>query len=190
MYANNNPIMFVDPNGKIATEVILAIYGYAQAVLSSPDLQFDVEMFAYDVAQGDYVSAIFDVVDILVPGLSGARMVPKFIRKFFGDGAKVADDIVAAGKTVSKIGDVPEWIRRLNENIDDLPDGWSKVTNNGRTHIRDENGKIRVRIDPPDKKTPYKHRHYLDENGQSLDRDGNIVNYKSPDAHIPLELEK
>ncbi len=85
-YCMNNPMNFVDPSGDSAIAgVILALYGYAQAVITSPDLQYDMQVFAYDISQGDYTSAAFDVVDILAPGISGSKMAPKFIRKYFDD---------------------------------------------------------------------------------------------------------
>ena len=71
--------------------------------------------------------------------------------------------------------------------VDDLPNGWSKTTNNGFTHVRDSNGNLRMRIDPPDANTPYHHKHLYDEFGNSLDAQGNIVSPKSQDAHIPYE---
>jgi len=77
--------------------------------------------------------------------------------------------------------------RSGNIDVDNLPSGWSKTTNNGFTHMRYENGKIRVRIDPPDGKTPYSHKHLYDKSGNSLDINGNIANPKSPDAHISLK---
>jgi hypothetical protein len=39
---------------------------------------------------------------------------------------------------------------------------------------------------PTDAKTHYSHEHIYDEAGNSLDFNGNIVNPKSPDAHVPL----
>ena len=44
----------------------------------------------------------------------------------------------------------------------------------------------RVRIDPPDKKTKYKHIHVYDENGNLLDVNGNPVSPKDPAGHIPI----
>ena len=68
-----------------------------------------------------------------------------------------------------------------------LPDGWTYTEHNGRVHIKDANGNFRVRIDPPDKVTSYQHMHILDELGNPLDIDGNIVSPKSPDGHIPWD---
>ena len=51
-----------------------------------------------------------------------------------------------------------------------------------------ENGKMRVRIDPPDNVgTDYTHMHIYDKNEKPLDINGNIVNRKSQDAHIPWD---
>lgn len=47
---------------------------------------------------------------------------------------------------------------------------------------------MRVRIDPPDNVgTDYTHMNIYDKNGEPLDINGNIVNRKSPDAHIPWD---
>ncbi|UKE85509.1 hypothetical protein PJ912_12185 [Pectobacterium colocasium] len=40
-----------------------------------------------------------------------------------------------------------------------------------------------VRLDPPDKVTLYDHAHLYDKAGNSLDINGNIVDFKSPAAH-------
>ncbi|QSX06723.1 RHS repeat-associated core domain-containing protein [Sedimentibacter sp. zth1] len=77
----------------------------------------------------------------------------------------------------------------LNELEDALPDGWTYSSNgpngNDFVHIKDGNGNYRVRIDPADKVTNYRHMHLYDEAGNSLDINGNIVPYDSPNAHIP-----
>ena len=54
VYCVSNPLKYVDSSGEIADWVIVALYGYAQAVISSPDLQFDMQMLAFDISQGDY----------------------------------------------------------------------------------------------------------------------------------------
>ena len=42
-------------------------------------------------------------------------------------------------------------------------------------------------MDPPDKKTTYTHIHILDEEGNPLDINGNIVSPKDPAGHIPYD---
>lgn len=78
-------------------------------------------------------------------------------------------------------------IQAQDVDINNLPEGWTRTDNNGRTHVRDGNGKIRVRIDPPDSKTDYRHRHNYDEDGNSLDKDGNVVDKKGPDGYVPYD---
>ncbi len=87
-----------------------------------------------------------------------------------------------------------EWVSGSNDvlnlnklNVNKIPNGWSKTEHNGFTHIKDANGIIRIRIDPPDNTTDYYHKHLYDSDGNSLDINGNIVSSKSPDAHIPME---
>lgn len=51
--------------------------------------------------------------------------------------------------------------------------------------MRDGSGKVRMKIDPPDKVTKYDHVHLFDEEGKPLDVNLKIVDRKSPAAHIP-----
>ena len=71
--------------------------------------------------------------------------------------------------------------------IDNIPDDWNYTEHNGFVHIRDADGNIRIRIDPPDKITNYPHVHAYDSDGNLLDSAGNIVDRKSPDGHIPYK---
>ena len=71
--------------------------------------------------------------------------------------------------------------------IDSIPDDWNYTEHNGFVHIRDADGDIRIRIDPPDKVTQYPHVHAYDSVGNLLDSVGNIVDRKSPDGHIPYK---
>ncbi len=71
--------------------------------------------------------------------------------------------------------------------LDGLPKGWTHTKNNGFVHVKDANGTIRMRIDPPDKVTKYDHVHLYDANKNPLDINGNVVSPKSPDAHIPYK---
>ena len=67
-----------------------------------------------------------------------------------------------------------------------LPKGWELKNNNGFVHIYDNvNPKPIIRIDPPDSKTNYPHMHFYDGDQNSLDINGRIVDYRSPEAHVP-----
>ena len=70
--------------------------------------------------------------------------------------------------------------------LENLPAEWTPTTNNGFTHVRDANGIIRMRIDPPDAVTNYHHIHLYDINKNPLDIHFNIVSPKLPAAHIPI----
>ena len=101
-------------------------------------------------------------------------------------GEQEVDAIKGAGGAKGiKIKDIPNM--KKQDIIKNIPDNWSYTENNGFVHIRDNNGKMRIRIDPADKVTEYPHVHIYDENGNLLDINGNIVNRKSPDGHIPYE---
>ena len=125
-YCMNNPMKFADPSGEIADWVILALYGYAQTVITSPDLQYDIQMLSYDISHGDYVSAAFGIVDILAPGFSGSKMVPKFIKKYFDDvvnwisGVKTKniEDLISAKSLTSNHSKGARWIpNNLKESL-------------------------------------------------------------------------
>lgn len=73
----------------------------------------------------------------------------------------------------------------LNDLRSSIPKDWKIFENNGRVHIKDGAGQMRVRIDPPDKITKYQHMHIYDEVGNPLDKLGNIVDRTSPDGHLP-----
>ena len=105
--------------------------------------------------------------------------------------AKAADKASDAGKLFNspKLDKLsPKEIVDLNiqELKGRLPEGWTFHEHNGRVHIK-ENGKMRVRIDPPDRITDYTHMHIYDKNGKPLNIHGNNVDVKSPVGHIPWD---
>ena len=81
----------------------------------------------------------------------------------------------------------PREISEMNrtELRENTPENWDFQEHNGRIHIKDDNNSYRVRVDPPDNKTPYTHIHIMDEAGNHLDINGNIVSPKDPAGHIP-----
>ena len=90
-------------------------------------------------------------------------------------------------KTLDRM--TPREIRQLTpEQLQQrLPKDWSyNKSPDGRfIHIRDANGKYRIKIDPADRVTNYRHIHILDGKGNALDINGNVVPPNSPAAHIP-----
>lgn len=73
----------------------------------------------------------------------------------------------------------------LSDLRNSIPEGWKFFENNGRVHIKDTSGQMRIRIDPPDKITKYQHMHIYDDLGNPLDKLGNIVDRTSLDGHLP-----
>jgi hypothetical protein len=51
----------------------------------------------------------------------------------------------------------------------------------------DKQGRLRIKIHPPDPKTPYHHIHIYDRNGRPLSSDLNIVTRRSEEAHIEIQ---
>jgi hypothetical protein len=93
----DNPLKYTDPDGNVPIPAaIYAVASYISVVASSPDTQNDLRFLAEDVAQGDYVSAIFDAVGLIVPGLTNTGAIPKSAEKIV---AKFGDDV---GKWAAK----------------------------------------------------------------------------------------
>ena len=103
----------------------------------------------------------------------------------------IADDVVDGGTDIGNIAkrldtnNIPNMTKQ--DIIDSIPNDWNYTENNGFVHIRDADGNIRIRIDPPDKVTNYPHVHVYDSDGNLLDSVGNIVDRKSSDGHIPYK---
>lgn len=101
------------------------------------------------------------------------------------------DTVEGAGNTVGNFAgkinaeNIPNMSKQ--EILDSLPKNWKYADNNGFVHIRDANGNVRMKIDPPDKVTKYDHVHLFDESGNPIDVNLNVVDRKSPDAHIPYK---
>ncbi|MEK3731596.1 WXG100 family type VII secretion target [Paenibacillus sp. FSL M8-0334] len=106
-----------------------------------------------------------------------------------GDGRKPGNE--GKGDTVGNFAgkinteNIPNMSKQ--EILDSLPKDWKYTENNGFVHIRDANGNVRMKIDPPDKVTKYDHVHLFDESGNPIDVNLNVVDRKSPDAHIPYK---
>jgi hypothetical protein len=83
----------------------------------------------------------------------------------------------------------PEEINNLSrsELRDRVPSNWDIREHNGRIHIRDSKNTMRIRTDPPDRGTNFPHMHVYDGNKNPLDIFGNVVDRRSPEAHIPWD---
>ena len=107
--------------------------------------------------------------------------------KYYAGGEESESGSETAGNIAKNLdtNNIPNMTKQ--EIIDVIPDNWKYTEHNGFVHIKDETGKMRIRIDPPDKITQYPHVHVYDNNGNLLDKLGNIVDRKSPDGHIPYK---
>ncbi|WLR42507.1 DNRLRE domain-containing protein [Bacillus carboniphilus] len=131
----------------------------------------DAALYAFE---GDYKNAAISATG-MIPGAKYVTGAAKGLRF----AAKGLDKMTPKQLTKTSI-------KGLREN---LPKGW-KMSENGPNgndfvHIKDLDNNYRIRVDPPDKVTKYDHMHVYDKNGNSLDINGNSVDYKSPDAHLP-----
>ena len=121
-------------------------------------------------------------------GLKGAKAAkktkPKKSNGLADAGSKGGSDVGNIAKKLDT-NNIPNMTKQ--DIIDSIPDDWNYTEHDGFVHIRDADGNIRIRIDPPDKVTKYPHVHAYDSDGNLLDSAGNIVDRKSPDGHIPYK---
>lgn len=86
------------------------------------------------------------------------------------------------------IGNVPNMTK--DEIIRSVPNDWRILGDPGGRfiHIKDKDI-IRIRIDPPDRKTTYPHVHLYDREGSPLNVNGFVVGESSKEAHISYSVE-
>ena len=147
----------------------------------------------YRVSEGDYLNALV-YGTVAVAGIIGVCRWWKVTYQVDYVGEKGIARFAGGKDTEETISNVTQNLDTNNipsmtkqEIIDNISDNWRYIENNGFVHIKDSTGKIRIRIDPPDKVTRYPHVHVYDGKGNLLDRFGNIVDKKSPDGHIPYK---
>jgi len=129
---------------------------------------------------------VLNVATVGIGGLLGAEL--KSLRGVTEEIGVVSKGLsnaenIFAGKI--RTNDIPNMSK--NEILEKIPSDWKYTENNDFVHMRDADGNIRMRIDPPDKVTNYDHVHLYDEKGNPLDASLNIIDRKSPDAHIPYQ---
>jgi len=71
--------------------------------------------------------------------------------------------------------------------VKNLPKGWKYTIHNSHGHVYNQSGKMIMRYDSPDGHTLVDHAHLLDENGESLNSDLQVVDETSPDAHMQMK---
>ncbi|SUN06689.1 Uncharacterised protein [Streptococcus acidominimus] len=196
-----------EPLGQVlAKSVIGAVSGYALGKIGA-------KIGAQSLLGAAFVDGAGETaLDVILAGLEGESVSPEeLVSSFVGNVAanaliglvgKAISNIAGAkvGNAVDDIGDTNRIVTGLDQlsprdiqsmSLDEIrkavptDKGWRIYENNGFVHIKDELGKMRIRLDPPDKTTTYPHMHIYDENKNLLDLDGNIVAIDSPEGHIP-----
>ena len=75
--------------------------------------------------------------------------------------------------------------------VNDLKSVGLKIKGQGRggefMEFLDKQGRVRVKIHPPARSTPYSHTHLYDKSGRPLSSDLTVVSRKSVDAHIEIK---
>jgi hypothetical protein len=95
-----NPLKYTAPDGEIPIPAaVYAVSSYISVVASSPDTQMDIRFLTEDMAQGDYVSAVFDAVGLVIPGLTNTGAISKSAEKIV---AKYGDDVGKWASTMLK----------------------------------------------------------------------------------------
>ena len=145
----------------------------------------DTETFREDTALLDNINMTSSAYGIIGAGSKTGEEAVENLGERYDWGSESGSK--AAGNIAKNLdtNNIPNMTKQ--EIIDAIPDNWKYTENNGFVHIKDEAGKIRIRIDPPDKVTQYPHVHVYDNDGNLLDSLGNIVDRKSPDGHIPYK---
>ncbi|GIP06378.1 WXG100 family type VII secretion target [Paenibacillus lautus] len=188
-----------DPLGTAKDMAYNATIGTAEEIIDTAvwggKMIFDAdtrEKFAADIEDsGGASNYMGQQAAMILAGLAtrriGVKTHPHLKHDSGGDGGKVEGSGNSIRNFAGNINaeSIPNMSKQ--EILDSLPKNWEYTDNNGFVHIRDVNGNIRMRIDPPDKVTKYDHVHLFDESGNPIDVSLNVVDRKSPDAHIPYK---
>ena len=169
-YGGNNPIKYTDPTG----EAIAVIPFIAPTVIAGAKAigAWLASLFVVGTA----ATAVGVTLDAAIDGSKSESQE---------ESPQSQSPLVDSNVSPSEDDNLEYDLNAID--LQNLPEGWTSTKNKGHTHIRDDTGNIRIRIDPPDGRTQHRHKHLYDRNGNSLDKNGNIVDRKSPEAHIPVE---
>ena len=210
----NNPVMWADPTGlfiqhalnsRSKTEAILSLTSAKNLMVSSSSGMSgamiivpvpsgrNVAPSGFPVIQPRQIQSSTDIELWLAFRTLSERVSSglTLTRNIIGDtigliGSRLLTSSDAQGGNTGQPSATPGQENLNDVDPDNLPEGWRRTDHNGHTHIRDADGRIRIRIDPPDPRTPFPHRHHYDPQGRPLDSRGQVVSPRSPDAHIRI----
>ncbi|WP_459762185.1 RHS repeat-associated core domain-containing protein [Alkaliphilus crotonatoxidans] len=173
-YVHNNPIRYIDPSGNMIEDGNEGLY--------SPSKPSSISS-TKSSAKNSITNAITNVTKSNASNASA-----KCDTKGTGDDSVylgLGSVTVGSGNYFGGTIDPYNLINMTKTDIlENLPQGWRYTEHNGFVHVRDTNTNVRMRIDPPDAKTPYDHVHLYNKKGESLNKDLKVVNNKSKEAHI------
>jgi len=142
--------------------------------------------------RANIVGNIVGEIAIAVAGSKGAGSLGK--AGVVADIAKVGE--VAETVKVSSLGagraGVKQWLQgagnlERGQLVRDIEGAGFKLTSPTKAPLQVfERGGMKIRLDPPQGKTPYNHMH-LEYGGNSYNNLLNPVNFKSPAAYIPIK---
>jgi hypothetical protein len=202
-YVGNNPIIRVDPDGRIWDVILDAVFTL-----------YDAGEAAYQYATTGSVSATTkaalaaDALAIVIPGVTGAGIGVR-IAAHADDAVKTADKVVDDVKTTDKVVDGAKTTQKAIGPAGDaggtvmkqLPENMQKnmrTTDNGKGTIYKDpsnpsGNNVRTQNGNPNSPNKAQQKDYVKQttNGQVVDKNGKKIPGNKPDetpqAHIPKE---
>ena len=91
-YCGNNPVNMIDPTGHSAWLIILGLLtAWGTAVASQPDVAYDIDFLAIDLANEDYGSAALDALGLAIPCVTGFGQIDNLVYSSIRASDKVID---------------------------------------------------------------------------------------------------
>lgn len=180
VYCKNNPVNMVDPDGNWGWLIRVAtfIVSWVTAVLSSPNLQTDVQTIANDITQGDKIAAGIDTISAAIPGLpaSGSK-VSKAIVGNATKAKKVAKHVL---KNIKSTDDYDDITKFLGEGKQTNIHSRTGVVDLDRIIVKRKDGSFRgVRMGEHEMRDPNNFHYHL----ETWDVNGNFI---APDQLVKV----
>ena len=126
-YCGNNPVNMIDPTGHSAWLIILGLLtAWGTAVASQPDVAYDIDFLAIDLANEDYGSAALDALGLAIPCVTGLGQIDNLVSSSIRASDKVIDTSRAAGR----LDDVAAASSHVIDDIFDASTDISKTSDN------------------------------------------------------------
>ena len=202
-YCAGNPVKYIDPNGKW----IESAWDFASLLLGFDSLTDNIKSGNVGGIVVDSFGIVLDGAALLLPipggvsaGIKAARTTDKAVDaakaskavEKASDATKALDSTGDAQKLIGPAGDPGGTVTRQ------IPDGWTmEPSKKGMgTKFKDPanptGNNVRVQEGNPNSPNPAQRTPYVKEtrNGVPIDKNGNPVSAKDPNAHIPRDEYK